>query len=260
MVVVPTYDEAGNLVELLERIRTAVPEAHILVVDDASPDGTGSLAEAAGRRLGQVAVLHRTAKDGLGPAYKAGFARALGAGYEVVVQMDADLSHDPAALPTLLAPLLAGGADVVLGSRYVPGGAIPAWPWHRRALSRFGNRFATAALDVAARDITSGYRAYLAPALAALDVPSVQADGYGFMIELAHRATRRGLRVVEVPITFADRVRGESKMSARIIGEALLLVTWWGARHRLAARLARRRAGTAGVTPACRTWSSGRRW
>ena len=241
VVVVPTYDEAGNVVELLERLRTAVPDADILVVDDASPDGTAELAEAVGRERGQVAVLHRTAKEGLGPAYKAGFAQALEAGYDVVVQMDADLSHDPAALPSLLAPLRAGDADVVIGSRYVAGGAIPAWPWHRRALSRFGNRYATTVLGIDARDITSGYRAYLAPALASLDVPSVRADGYGFMIELAHRLSRSGVRVVEVPITFADRVRGQSKMSARIIGEALLLVSWWGARDRAAATRAARR-------------------
>ncbi len=241
VVVVPTYDEAGNVVELLERLRAAVPDADILIVDDASPDGTGAMAEAVGRDLGQVAVLHRSAKEGLGPAYKAGFARALGAGYEVVVQMDADLSHDPGALPSLLAPLDAGAAEIVIGSRYVPGGAIPAWPWHRRALSRYANRYATTVLGIDARDITSGYRAYLAPALAALDVPSVRADGYGFMIELAHRAARSGVRVAEVPITFADRVRGQSKMSARIIGEALLLVSWWGARDRAGASLARRR-------------------
>ena len=241
VVVVPTYDEAGNIVELLERLREAVPDADILVVDDASPDGTAELAEAVGRDRGQVSILHRTAKEGLGPAYKAGFAQALGAGYDVVVQMDADLSHDPGALPSLLAPLRAGEADIVIGSRYVAGGAIPAWPWHRRALSRFGNRYATTALGIGARDITSGYRAYLAPALASLDVPSVRADGYGFMIELAHRASRSGVRVAEVPITFADRVRGQSKMSARIIGEALLLVTWWGARDRAAPDRAGRR-------------------
>ena len=240
VVVVPTYDEAGNVVELLQRLRAAVPHADILIVDDASPDGTAGMAEAVGRDLGQVSVLHRPGKEGLGPAYKAGFARALGDGYEVVVQMDADLSHDPDALPTLLAPLDAGVADIVIGSRYVAGGAIPAWPWHRRALSRFGNRYATTALGIHARDITSGYRAYLAPALVALDVPSVRADGYGFMIELAHRAARSGVRVTEVPITFADRVRGQSKMSARIVGEALLLVSWWGARDRAGARLARR--------------------
>ena len=240
VVVVPTYDEAGNVVELLERLRAAVPDADLLVVDDASPDGTAQLAEAVGRDRGQVEVLHRTAKEGLGPAYKAGFARALGDGYDVVVQMDADLSHDPGALPSLLAPLQAGAADIVIGSRYVAGGAIPAWPWHRRALSRFGNRYATTVLGIDARDITSGYRAYLAPVLASLDVPSVRADGYGFMIELAHRASRSGVRVAEVPITFADRVRGQSKMSARIIGEALLLVSWWGARERVATRASRR--------------------
>ncbi len=233
IVVVPTYDEAGNIVELLHRLRAVAPSVAILVVDDASPDGTGALAEAAGVELGGVEVLHRPGKAGLGRAYRQGFDRALAAGYEVVVQMDADLSHDPAALPTLLAPLEAGTADMVIGSRYVLGGSIPAWPWHRRALSRLGNRYATAALGVQARDITSGYRSYLAPVLAGLDLGSVRADGYGFMIELAHRASRRGVRITEVPITFADRVRGESKMSGRIIVEALLLVTWWGAADRV---------------------------
>lgn len=241
VVVVPTYDEAGNVVELLRRLRAVVPGADIMVVDDASPDGTGALAEAAGRELGGIEVLHRPGKAGLGRAYKEGFGRALGAGYEVIVQMDADLSHDPAALPTLLAPLRGGGVEMVIGSRYVPGGAIPAWPWHRRALSRFGNRYATGVLGIDAHDITSGYRAYLAPALQRLDVQSVRADGYGFMIELAHRAARSGVRMTEVPITFADRVRGESKMSARIIAEALLLVTWWGARDRVSSRLVPRR-------------------
>lgn len=236
VVVVPTYDEAGNVVELLRRIRAAVPSADILLVDDASPDGTAALAEEVGRELGRIEVLHRPGKAGLGQAYREGFGRALAAGYELVVQMDADLSHDPAALPSLLAPLHTGGVEMVIGSRYVTGGAIPAWPWHRRALSRFGNRYATAVLGIDARDITSGYRAYLAPALESLDLRSVRADGYGFMIELAHRAARGGVRMTEVPITFADRVRGESKMSGRIIAEALLLVTWWGARERLAGR------------------------
>lgn len=239
VVVVPTYDEAGNIVELLRRLRAVAPAVAVLVVDDASPDGTGALAEAAGEELGGVEVLHRPGKSGLGRAYREGFALALAAGYEVVVQMDADLSHDPAALPSLLAPLEAGLADLVIGSRYVPGGSIPAWPWHRRALSRLGNRYATAALGVGARDVTSGYRAYLAPVLAALDLPSVRADGYGFMIELAHRASRGRARIVEVPITFADRVRGESKMSGRIIVEALLLVTWWALVGRLPSRARR---------------------
>ena len=245
VVVVPTYDEAGNIVELLRRLRAVAPSAAILVVDDDSPDGTAALAEAAGEELGGVDVLRRPGKSGLGRAYRDGFARALAAGYEVVVQMDADLSHDPASLPALLAPIEAGTADLVIGSRYVPGGAIPAWPWHRRALSRLGNRYATAALGVGARDITSGYRAYLAPVLAGLDLPSVRADGYGFMIELAHRASARDVRILEVPITFADRERGESKMSGRIIVEALLLVTWWALVARAAPGRRRERRASA---------------
>ena len=209
------------------------------MVDDASPDGTGALAEAVGRELGGIDVLHRPGKSGLGRAYREGFARGLAAGYDVIVQMDADLSHDPAALPCLLLPLSEGEADIVIGSRYVPGGSIPAWPWHRRALSRFGNRYATAVLGVGVHDVTSGYRAYLAPTLAALDLDTVRADGYGFMIELANRAAAQEARIVEVPITFADRVRGESKMSARIIVEALLLVTYWGVQSRARARIRR---------------------
>jgi dolichol-phosphate mannosyltransferase len=244
LVVIPTYDEAGNIEPLLRRLRAVVPAADVLVVDDASPDGTGAIAEALGRELGRMEVLHRPGKSGLGRAYREGFARGLAAGYEVIVQMDADLSHDPGALPSLLAPLEAGVADVVIGSRYVPGGSIPAWPWHRRALSRVGNRYATTVLEVSARDITSGYRAYLAPALAGLDLATVRADGYGFMIELARRGSERGVRFVEVPITFADRVRGESKMSARIIVEALVLVTAWGVEDRLRRR-GRRRDGAA---------------
>ncbi len=241
LVVVPTYDEAGNVGPLLRQLRAVVPDAHVLVVDDASPDGTGAVVEALADELGHIEVLHRPGKSGLGRAYREGFARGLAGDYEVIVQMDADLSHDPAALPSLLAPILAGDAEMVIGSRYVSGGSIPAWPWHRRALSRFGNRYATTVLGIEARDITSGYRAYLAPTLASLDLDAVRADGYGFMIELARRAASRDVRIVEVPITFADRVRGESKMSGRIIAEALLLVTAWGARDRLRTLRARPR-------------------
>lgn len=236
LVVVPTYDEAGNIELLLRQLRAVVPDAGVLVVDDSSPDGTAALAEAVGRELGGVEVLHRPGKSGLGRAYREGFARALAERYEVVVQMDADLSHDPAALPALLAPLVAGSADMVIGSRYVPGGSIPAWPWYRRALSRFGNRYATALLDIGAHDLTSGYRAYRAPVLAGIDLEAVRADGYGFMIELVYRAAKHDVRIVEVPITFADRVRGESKMSGRIVAEALLLVTGWAVRDRLRSR------------------------
>ena len=237
LVVIPTYQEAANVVEVLRRVRAA-SHASVLVVDDNSPDGTAGLAEAAGRELGSVEVLRRPGRGGLGGAYREGFAWGLERGYEAFVEMDADLSHDPAALPTLLGPL-EEGADLVIGSRYVPGGSIPKWSFHRRALSRWGNRYAAAALGLGIVDATSGYRAYRAEALRDIDYYSVRADGYGFQIETAYRMVRRGRKVVEVPIEFADRTEGTSKMSARIIAEALLLVTAWGARDRLRRALTR---------------------
>lgn len=232
IVVVPTYEEAGNIEELLRRLRVAVPDADVLVVDDNSPDGTAALAAAVGREVGHVEVLRRERKDGLGSAYRAGFARALDAGYDVVVQMDADLSHDPDAVPTLLDEI-AAGADVAIGARYVPGGSIPNWTPVRRGLSRFGNRYATSMLRLGISDATSGFRAYRAGAITEIDVAGTRTTGYGFQIEVAHRAARAGLVMTEVPIVFSDRVRGSSKMSLRIVGEALWLVTTWGTRERL---------------------------
>jgi dolichol-phosphate mannosyltransferase len=237
VVVIPTYQEAENVVELLHRVRAALPDGDVLVVDDASPDGTAALAEEAATELGHVDVLRRPAKAGLGNAYRAGFAVALERGYDVVVQMDADLSHDPAVLPVLIEAL--DRADVAIGSRYVPGGSIPHWPLHRRALSRYGNRYAGLLLDSSVADATSGYRAYRADALKSIDPASTLAAGYGFQIELAYRARTLGLRIVEVPITFTDRMRGMSKMTWRIMLEELRLVTWWGVRDRVQ-RLRRR--------------------
>jgi len=231
LVVVPTFDEADNIVEVLARIRTAAPEVDVLVVDDASPDGTADIAEREGSRLGQVDLLRRPGKSGLGSAYRDGFAKGLAQGYDVLVEMDADLSHDPAALPALLGAI-AHGADLVIGSRYVPGGAIPHWTWRRRALSRWGNRYAAGVLGLAVNDATSGYRAYRSDMLRRLDLDTIRADGYGFQIEMAYEIVRRGGRVVEVPISFTDRVRGSSKMSGRIVVEALGLVTWWAVRDR----------------------------
>lgn len=232
LIAVPTYEEAGNVAGVIGRIRGAVPEADILVIDDASPDGTANIAEATGRELGQVTVLRRPGKSGLGSAYRDGFAWALERGYEVVVEMDADLSHDPASLPELL-QAVSGGADLALGSRYVPGGGIPRWTWHRRALSRWGNRYASWALGLEIADATSGFRAYRADTLRGIDLGAVRADGYGFQIEMAYLVVRAGAKVVEVPIQFADRTRGNSKMSSRIVVEALALVSWWGIRERL---------------------------
>jgi dolichol-phosphate mannosyltransferase len=235
LVELPTIDEADNIAEVLRRIRAATPEVDVLVVDDGSPDGTADLAEAAGREVGRVEVLRRPAKSGLGTAYRAGFRRAMATGYDVVVEMDADLSHDPSALPQLLRAL-DGGADLAVGSRYIPGGSIPDWKLHRRLLSRWGNRYASVVLDLDVRDATSGYRAYRVEVLRRVDLDAVRADGYGFQIEMAYEVARAGGRVVEVPISFTDRVRGTSKMSGRIVVEALVLVTWWAVRDRVVRR------------------------
>jgi len=238
LVCLPTYNESATVTEVLRRARAAVPDAHLLVIDDGSPDGTAAIAEAAATELGGISVLRRPGKSGLGSAYRDGFRRGLEEGYDALVEMDADLSHDPAALPALLGELDAG-ADLVVGSRYVPGGAIPDWSWHRRALSRWGNRYASAALHLDVHDATAGFRAYRADVLRRVQLDDVRADGYGFQIEMTYRVARLGGRIVEVPITFVDRTEGTSKMSGRIVVEALALVTLWGMRDRL--RAARRR-------------------
>ncbi len=232
LIVLPTFNEADNIVEVLQKLRAVIPEASMLVVDDSSPDGTADLVEEVAEEIGDVSVMCRPAKSGLGSAYCDGFRHGLAAGYDVMVEMDSDLSHDPAALPSLLAAA-ADGAALALGSRYIPGGSIPDWSWHRRALSRWGNRYAAAVLGIDVNDATSGYRAYRAEALADIDFHTVQADGYGFQIEMAYRVLASGGRIVEVPISFTDRVRGESKMSSRIVIEALVLVTWWAIRDRI---------------------------
>jgi len=232
LIVLPTFNEADNIVEVLQKLRAVVPEASVLVVDDSSPDGTADLVEEVAAEIGDVSVMRRPAKSGLGSAYRDGFRHGLAAGYDVMVEMDSDLSHDPAALPSLLAAA-ADGAALALGSRYIPGGSIPDWSWHRRALSRWGNRYAAAVLGIDVNDATSGYRAYRAEALADIDFHTVQADGYGFQVEMAYRVLASGGRIVEVPISFTDRVRGESKMSSSIVVEALVLVTWWAIRDRI---------------------------
>ena len=232
LIVLPTFNEADNIVEVLQKLRAVVPEASVLVVDDASPDGTADLVEEVAEQIGDVSVMRRPAKSGLGSAYRDGFRRGLSVGYDVMGEMDSDLSHDPAALPLLLTAV-ADGAALALGSRYIPGGSIPDWSWHRRALSRWGNRYAAAVLGIDVKDATSGYRAYRAEALTNIDFHTVQADGYGFQVEMAYRVLASGGRIVEVPISFTDRVRGESKMSSRIVIEALVLVTWWAIRDRL---------------------------
>ena len=233
VVVVPTYQEADNVERFLEAVRTSVPEAEILVVDDNSPDGTGEIAEKAGAELGQVTVLHRPGKQGLGVAYRAGFAWALAEGFDVVVQMDCDFSHDPAVIPQLLAKLAEPDVHCVIGSRYVPGGATPNWPLHRRMLSRWGNRYTSTMLQLGIRDATGGFRAYRADTLRAIHVETTRSNGYAFMSELAHRMVAADLRMVEVPITFVDRAYGTSKMSVRIMAESMAMVTGWGTRARL---------------------------
>ena len=235
LVVLPTYQEAGNIAEVLNRLRAAVPDADVLVVDDSSPDGTAEVAKSVGHELGSVDVLVRPSKTGLGSAYRTGFREGLARGYEVLVEMDSDLSHDPAALPSLL-QALEDGADLAIGSRYVPGGSIPRWTPRRRALSRWGNRYAAAMLRFGVRDATSGFRAYRATAVEQIDLDGVRADGYGFQIEMTHLVAQTGGHIVERPIEFRDRTRGNSKMSGRIIVEALALVTLWGIRMRLGAR------------------------
>lgn len=242
LVVIPTYEEAANLEEVLRRTRTAVPGADVLVVDDNSPDGTADIAERIAAELGQIHVLRRPAKTGLGSAYRAGFAWGIDHGAEVLVQMDADLSHDPAVLPDLLGPVLRGEADLVIGSRYVEGGSIPHWPAHRRALSKYGNRYAAFMLGVGVRDATAGYRAYRADTLKAVGYAETRSRGYGFQIETAYRVWQWGGRIVEIPITFTDRVRGQSKMSLAVAAEELSLVTWWGVRDLARGRRRRRDA------------------
>ena len=253
LVVLPTYEEAENLPEALRRLRAAVPAADVLVVDDSSPDGTAEVAKAIGAELGRVDVVVRPEKSGLGSAYRAGFREGLARGYQVLVEMDSDLSHDPAALPALLAPLDQGAA-LVIGSRYVAGGAIPNWSLYRRPLSRYGNRYAARLLRLDVADATSGFRAYDAAALEQVDLEDVRAEGYGFQIEMAYRISRLG-SVLEVPIHFVDRTRGTSKMSLPIVLEAFLLVTRWGVSEWVRA-IGRGRPGRTGSTTSRPTGAS----
>lgn len=244
LVVLPTFNEAENIERVMRRIRDALPDAHVLVVDDSSPDGTADIAERLGKELGQVEVLRRPAKAGLGSAYRAGFAWGLEQGFEAFVEMDADLSHDPDALGGLVAPL-AEGVDLVVGSRYVPGGSIPNWRPHRRLLSQGGNIYASALLGLHVTDSTSGFRAYGADILRSIDLAEVKADGYGFQIEMVHEVLTHGGTVTEIPIRFVDRVEGKSKMSTHIVVEALGLVTWWGIMRALRALFGgRKKLGT----------------
>jgi dolichol-phosphate mannosyltransferase len=233
LVIIPTYNEHENLAMIVGRVRAAVPAAHVLVADDASPDGTGVLADRLAAEDGHVHALHRSGKQGLGAAYLAGFGWGMNRGYAVLVEMDADGSHSPEQLPDLLARIETG-ADLVMGSRWMPGGSVVNWPLPRKILSRGGNLYNRVMLGLPLTDSTGGYRAFRATALEKLDLADVASQGYCFQVDLALRSVRRGLRVEEVPIRFVERERGASKMSRSIVIEALWRVTRWGVQIRRA--------------------------
>jgi dolichol-phosphate mannosyltransferase len=239
VVIIPTYQERDNIAPIVARVRSAVPEADVLVADDNSPDGTGKIADELAAADDHVQVLHRPAKAGLGGAYVAGFAVALAAGYDVIVEMDADGSHQPEQLPRLLGALTT--ADVVLGSRWVEGGEVSNWPKSREILSRGGNAYARLALGIPLRDATGGYRAYRAKVLRSFDLTTVRSQGYCFQVDLALRSWERGYRIVEVPITFVERELGASKMNRGIVIEAFVRVAVWGVKRRLGQVLPSRR-------------------
>ncbi|MFC9931128.1 polyprenol monophosphomannose synthase [Streptomyces sp. NPDC127190] len=232
LVIIPTYNEAENIKRIVGRVRKAVPEVHVLVADDNSPDGTGKLADELAAEDEQVHVMHRKGKEGLGAAYLAGFRWGLERDYGVLIEMDADGSHQPEELPRLLTALK--GADLVLGSRWVPGGRTVNWPKSRQLISRGGSLYSRLALDLPLRDITGGYRAFRRETLEGLGLDEVASQGYCFQVDLARRAVKAGFHVVEVPITFVERELGDSKMSKDIVVEALWRVTAWGAEDRVA--------------------------
>lgn len=231
LIIVPTYNESGNIRLITTRIRAAIPEVHILIADDNSPDGTGDIADELASSDDHIHVMHRQDKEGLGAAYLAGFRWALSNDYDVVVEMDADGSHQPEQLPLLLDALR--DADLVLGSRWVVGGSVQNWPKSREILSRGGNWYTRVALGLPLMDATGGYRAYRASTLRAIDLNGVGSAGYIFQVDLAYRVIQAGLRVVEVPIQFSEREIGTSKMSRSIVTEALWKVTVWGFRERV---------------------------
>jgi len=230
LVIIPTYNEAENIDRIISRTRAAVPAAHILIADDNSPDGTGRRAEELAADDDHLQVMHRLGKEGLGAAYLAGFEWGLNAGYDILVEMDADGSHQPEQLPSLLDAVQ--DADLVLGSRWVKGGKVVNWPKSREILSRGGNLWTRMALGIAIRDATGGYRVFRRQTLLGLGLDNVASAGYCFQVDLAWRAVKAGYRVVEVPITFVEREYGDSKMSQRIVIEALLRTTVWGIAHR----------------------------
>ncbi|MFE9123464.1 polyprenol monophosphomannose synthase [Streptomyces sp. NPDC007172] len=239
LVIIPTYNEAENIKPIVARVRAAVPEAHVLVADDNSPDGTGKFADEIAAEDDQVHVLHRKGKEGLGAAYLAGFRWGIEHDYGVLVEMDADGSHQPEELPRLLTALK--GADLVLGSRWVPGGRIVNWPKYREYISRGGSTYSRLLLGVPIRDVTGGFRAFRRETLEGLGLDEVASAGYCFQVDLARRAVAEGFHVVEVPITFVERERGDSKMSNDILVEALWRVTAWGVESRANKLLGRKR-------------------
>lgn len=235
LVVIPTYNERESVAETVSRVRAAVPEASVLVVDDSSPDGTGELADELAAADAAVHVMHRTTKDGLGAAYLDAFAWALDRGFDPIVQLDADGSHLPEQLPRLL-DALDSGTDLVIGSRWIPGGSIENWPRHRQWLSRGGSAYARWVLRLPTRDVTAGYRVFRADALRRIRLDDVHTRGYGFQVDMLWHAREAGLTVVEVPVTFVERAHGRSKMSPGIVVEAMLHVTGWGIRSRFGRR------------------------
>ncbi|MCJ7827162.1 MAG: polyprenol monophosphomannose synthase [Demequinaceae bacterium] len=230
LIIIPTYNERDSLPDQMVAVRKHTPHADILIVDDASPDGTGDLADAAARRDPRLNVLHRPGKQGLGVAYRAGFAWGLEKGYDVLVEMDADGSHQAKQLPDLLSRVGEGG--LVIGSRWVKGGSVVNWPRSRRWLSVWANRYVRVALGITVRDATAGYRAYTAATLRQIDLDTVESQGYGFQVDMCWRVIKAGIMVIEVPIEFIERTQGASKMSRRIVGEAFWKVTQWGVAHR----------------------------
>lgn len=250
LVCIPTYNEAENIAGIVDRVLRSAPDVRILVVDDDSPDGTGAVVDGLTLRDPRVSALHRSARQGLGAAYRAAFSWALRHGHDVVVEMDADGSHRPEELPRLLSAL--GDADVAVGSRWIPGGGVVGWPFSRRLLSRGGSLYARLALGIEQRDATSGYRAYRADAVRRIGFAGIESTGYAFQIEMLRGAVREGLRIVEVPITFEDRRLGTSKMSTRIVAEAVVRTTLWGVAD-LPDRLSRAARGRSAAPAAAAT-------
>ena len=242
LVVIPTYNEADNVAWIVEQLHAAQPDVDVLIADDGSPDGTGDIADRLADADRRINVLHRSGKQGLGSAYRAGFAYGIERGYDVLVEMDADGSHRPQDLGKLLEASEAG-ADLVLGSRWVDGGGVVNWPWHRRFISRGGTFYARLMLGIPVKDATGGFRAFRRQTLERLPLDEVASQGYCFQIDMARRVLGAGMTIVEVPITFVERERGESKMSGGIVREALWRVTVWGF-QRLISKPARLRSST----------------